>query len=433
MPVGLPIAEVVFWGIITFSLLVVIHEGGHFLAARAFGVKVHEFMIGLPGPAIRLRGRHTTFGVTAIPLGGYVRIAGMEPGAEDPLLATALSVAARGNGADEARRERINAVELAAELHVDEARAARLLATLLDYGALRAAEDDDVSYLPAAEPLEGETPDETLARVRSGTYRGKKTWQRVTILAMGVLTNLVTAVLVLTVVLALFGYYEASLRIGEVLPDSGAAAAGLDAGDELVAIDGRRLSGFPDLLLQVSRHKPGQEVTVDYVRGGRRATARVALGSAGDGEKADQPLLGIRPASVKRTFGPIAAFAESLRFVALTFAAIGSFFNPETFRFAVGNSQSVVGASVYVAEAAKAGPIDYAYIVAVLSLSLGAINLVPIPPLDGGKIVVEFIERIIGRPLRREVSLGLSVAGALLLFSLIGYLMYADVTRLSGG
>ncbi len=84
-----------FWGIITFSLLVLIHEGGHFAAARMFGVKVHEFMIGLPGPALRLHGKKTVYGITAIPLGGYVRIAGMEPGPENPLLGPALAAATR--------------------------------------------------------------------------------------------------------------------------------------------------------------------------------------------------------------------------------------------------------------------------------------------------------------------------------------------------
>ncbi len=70
---------------------------GHFLAARAFGVKVHEFMVGLPGPALRLHTKNMDWGVTAVPLGGYVRIAGMEPGAEDELLGEAL-VAVRDRG-----------------------------------------------------------------------------------------------------------------------------------------------------------------------------------------------------------------------------------------------------------------------------------------------------------------------------------------------
>ena len=81
----------IFWGVVTFSILVVLHEGGHFLAARAFGVKVHEFMIGLPGPALRLKTKKTTFGITVVPLGGYVRIAGMEPGPEDELMGPALA------------------------------------------------------------------------------------------------------------------------------------------------------------------------------------------------------------------------------------------------------------------------------------------------------------------------------------------------------
>ena len=85
-------------------ILVVIHEGGHFLAARVFGVKVHEFMIGLPGPAFRFQGKRTTYGVTAIPLGGYVRIAGMEPGPEDPLLGPALAASSPATATMDADR-----------------------------------------------------------------------------------------------------------------------------------------------------------------------------------------------------------------------------------------------------------------------------------------------------------------------------------------
>ena len=63
---------IIFWGVLTFSLLVVLHEAGHFVAARAFGLKVHEFMVGLPGPRIRFHGKKTTFGtaVAALPSKG---------------------------------------------------------------------------------------------------------------------------------------------------------------------------------------------------------------------------------------------------------------------------------------------------------------------------------------------------------------------------
>ena len=134
MPTG-PAA--IFWGGITFSLLVVIHEGGHFLAARAFKIKVHEFMIGLPGPALRFRSKRTGvfYGVTAIPLGGYVRIAGMEPGAEDELLGPALIAVRRlGN---------MHPLQLAEELRVTNDRASALLTTLADWGAVEAGPSTD--------------------------------------------------------------------------------------------------------------------------------------------------------------------------------------------------------------------------------------------------------------------------------------------------
>ena len=80
------------------------------------------------------------------------------------------------------------------------------------------------------------------------------------------------------------------------------------------------------------------------------------------------------------------------------------------------------------ADAARPGALDYAWLVALLSLSLGVMNILPIPPLDGGKVAVEIVERLRGRRCAR-VSLALSAAGAMLLFSLIVYLMYADVVR----
>ena len=83
----------VLYIVIVLSVLVFIHEGGHFLAARAFGVRVTEFMLGLPGPNIGFTWCGTKFGVTAVPLGGYAKVCGMEPGPEDPHLEDALAFA----------------------------------------------------------------------------------------------------------------------------------------------------------------------------------------------------------------------------------------------------------------------------------------------------------------------------------------------------
>jgi len=409
----------ILWGVLTFSILVVLHEGGHFLAARAFGVRVHEFMIGLPGPALRFRSRRskTAFGVTAVPLGGYVRIAGMEPGPEDELLAPALKIATLARRTDAAR--------LAEMMGISVKRASSLLATLADWGALEPAPDDDISYLAALQAEEDTDPAELLARARSVTYRALSKPKRIVVLSMGVLVNLFTALLVFTAVLGIWGYYTQSLTLYDVLADSPAEAAGLRPGDRITSVAGDEVDDWFALTRTVSAHEPGDGVEVGFVRDGVARRTTVTLGASETGDA----ILGVVSdiEKVEPSIGQAAI--ESVRMTGMVFVAIGGFFSPDTFQESLEGARGIVGITVEVAEAARIGPLNYAWIVALLSLSLGAINILPIPPLDGGKILMEVAEAIAGRQFDRRVSLGVSLTGAMLLFSLIGYLMYADVVR----
>ena len=407
----------VFWGVITFSLLVVLHEGGHFLAARIFGVKVHEFMVGLPGPAIRVRGKRTTYGVTAVPLGGYVRIAGMEPGPEDPLLEPALAFAVT--------RETLTANDLSEAIGVDLATADGLLVTLADWDALEQVEGERDVFRPRITLDATESPTALLDRARSVTYRALPTWKRVTVLLAGVAVNLLTALLVFTIVIAGWGYYRASLTIAEATPGKPAAVAGIRAGDKVASIDGVAIKEWQTLLDQIAKHKVGDTVKLTVTRDGRTVVFPLTLAKNDVG----RPVIGIAVGQEHYRPSLAASFGDSFRWMGMVFKAIGGFFNPSTFKQSVSQSTSVIGVSVIVSEAARTSAIDYAWVVALLSLSLGAMNVLPIPPLDGGKIALELLERLMGRPLPRNLSLGLSAAGTLLLFALIGYLMYSDVLR----
>ncbi|MFA5843593.1 MAG: M50 family metallopeptidase [Coriobacteriia bacterium] len=414
MSAVLGFVDTVFWGVLTFSLLIVLHEGGHYLAARLFGVRVHEFMIGLPGPALRIRRGRTAFGITAVPLGGYVRIAGMEPGEEDPDLARALEAAVVMGT--------VTAGDLAGALGITRDRAAALLTTLADYGSVEPS--DRTAYRALAEADPALDPAALLDSERRATYRGKSPLQRIAILSSGVVANIVAAILVFTVTLSVWGYYTPSLRIAEVQPGSAAARSGVLAGDRLVAMDGRQLKDWSSLLAAISGHRPGDSVGVTVRRGGTLVRLEATLGGSGA-----RALLGVSADLVRVRPSVLGAARESLRWTGMVFVAILDFFRPSTFARSVEGARSVVGISVEVARAVKQGPLDYAWLVALLSLSLGIMNVLPIPPLDGGKIAMEIVEAIHRRPLRREVSLGVSAVGAVLLFSLIGYLMYADVMR----
>jgi regulator of sigma E protease len=418
MPSGV---AALFWGVITFSLLVIIHEGGHFLAARLFGVKVHEFMIGLPGPALRYKSKRSgiSYGVTAIPLGGYCRIAGMEPGREDALLGPAVGLLA-----DRGRIAASDLAELLADRGADKDRASSLLATLEDWGAAEPMEDWP-EYRSLVERKPGESDDELLTRCRSTVYRGQPAWKRVTILAAGVIVNLVTAILIFTVTLSVWGIPTATLTIDTVQSASAAAKAGLKPGDTISALGGHAVSNWDAVLKTVEAAKPGNHLSITYVRAGSKATVEALLGRRSDG----MALLGVAPRSRNVPMAPLTALKESISWTGLVFVAIGQFFNPKTFSTAIGGARSVVGISYEVANAAKAGPLQYAWMIALLSLSLGVMNILPIPPLDGGKVLMEIIEKVARRPIRKELAYAISGLGTALLFSLIFYLMYADVVR----
>jgi regulator of sigma E protease len=407
-----------FWGVITFSLLVVIHEGGHFLTARMFGVKVHEFMIGLPGPAIRLHGKKTTYGITAIPLGGYVRIAGMEPGPEEPLLGPALGVVTRHGEA--------NAFTVATELGIEEAEADRLLITLADWDAVEPIKGEDYSYRSKFPADQADDTTGLLDKARASTYRALSTWKRVVVLSAGVVLNLITAVLVFTFVLSVFGYFVQSTEIETVQAGSAAEAAGIEPGDRLVALEGTEVDEWQVFVTRIAEQQPGDSVTVRLERDGEIYETEATLGRNPDTGLA---FLGIGVGVEHVRHNVFGALRESFSYIALTFTTIARLLNPQTFAATASQSASIIGASYIAAEAAEAGPLSYAFIIAALSLSLGVINIFPIPPLDGGKIALEIFEKLRGRPLSRRFSLGLSASGALMLFALIGYLMYADVVR----
>ena len=402
-----------FWGIISFSILILIHEAGHFAVARLFGLKVHEFMIGLPGPAIRIRGKKTTYGITAVPLGGYVRIAGMEPGPEDPRLGPVLSLLTERGPSD------AQAVAGALGYTVDAAEV--LLLTLADWDAVEPAGEDG---LYRSRFSADETPDSValLDRARRVTYRVLPTYKRVLLLSAGVIMNLVVAVAIFFVFVSAYGIH--TTRISEISPASAAEKAGLRTGDVITHVAEKRTRSWQAVMDRIGEFDQGATVTVRAQRGEQVVEVRATLGKH---PQTGKGMLGVSPSIEKP--GPLPALAESVSYIGLTFVAVLKFFDPSTFRQAVSQSSSVIGASYMAADAARESAASWAALMALLSLSLGVLNIFPIPPLDGGKIALEVVEKLRGRPLSRRFSLSFSAVGAALLLSLIGYLMYNDVVR----
>lgn len=409
------IVSTVFWGIVTLSILILLHEGGHFLSARLFGVRVREFMLGLPGPKLSFQLGDTTYGVTAIPLGGYVRIVGMEGDATNDKLEPLLAyVTMKQEGSPQSLYDYFD---------WSESEITGMLIALADWGAIELTDETWSSlYVPEL----AENPQALYQFATKDTYVALPFWKRVTILSSGVLVNIICAVVIFTVVLAGWGTYEDQ---GAVKPVTGGPAqqAGLYPGDDITAINGATVNSFNDITAVVQSYGPNETIELTLMRSQDVLTKTVVLGQNPETKVA---YLGVTPELTHVRPGLVGAFAKSFDYVRMTFDAILGFFTPSRFTESVKNSTSIVGISVIASQAVAAGPLEYAWLLAAISLSLGLMNLLPLPPLDGGKIVTEILEKILRRRLPMKLTLGASVAGFVLLFSLMAYLITVDIGRL---
>ena len=350
---------------IVLGFLVFIHEGGHFLAARAFGVRVSEFMIGLPGPNIGIQRGETKFGLTAIPLGGYARVCGMEPGEMSPhLKAVMTSVYARGTAIME---------DVAADCGITDDEAYEALEELVEWGTIvgpKKTDEFNVYRTPAIKSTGRErrrlrrmdmpvyerdegapdrllNPDAYFRDEYRQQYRSLPSWKRIVILLAGPGVNLLFAMVAFVLIYSLIGFdYQYS--------------------------DG----------------------TIQHV-----------------------------------TVSPLRAVEAGFTYIGMVVQAVAGLFNPQTAAETVSQSTSVIGIAVMSKSAFEAGFTNTLMFTAMLSVSLGIMNLLPIPPLDGGRFVVEVYQRIRRKVVGARAMNYLSFAGMALFMLFFIVMMNQDIQR----
>lgn len=447
MSVIASVASALFWGVLLLSVLVFVHEAGHYLAARALGVRVTEFFLGLPcrwrvyrkSPKVG-----TEIGVTPLLLGGYTRISGME-NSDDELLGDAAALVME--------RGRAGASEVAEALGCSEDHALDLLATLADWATVRVCDDDPAAVetvardanllteydrghdfsLPGStaagepHPLEM-TPAEFASAERSRTYLGTGFFGRCAMLVAGPLVNVLAAFLIFVCALMVRGvdYVPNVSTLGSVTEGSLAASAGLEAGDTVTSVGGVPVSTWEELVSAVEPYlQDGVDMELTYERDGRETTVVVDVPEGYDGG-----LLGIN--SMLLTYHPTfgEAASSALSYVGTVASYVARLVMPQHTMEVLEQSSSVVGIAAAASDAAAQGPFDFAMLAVAISLSLGFMNLLPIPPLDGGKILVEVVQLVIRRPLPAKVSNGLSYAGLVLLLLVFVIVLKNDVARI---
>ena len=334
--------------VIILSVLVFVHEGGHYLVARAFGVRVTEFMLGFPGPNIGFTWHGTKFGVTAVPLGGYARVCGMEPGAESPHLAGLMRVVYQHGT--------IDMEDAACELGISDDEAFAGLEQLVDWGTIempRKTDDYNTYRAPARDGFESgqarEVADEQALyeSERSQQYRSLGFFKRCAILIAGPAMNLLFAIIVFVIIYSVMGF--------DVTDESGAVS----------------------------------HITVD----------------------------------------PGRAIMAGFNYIGAVFMAILGLFNPQTAAETVSNSTSIVGIAVMSKSAFDAGIENFLAFSAMISVSLGLMNMLPIPPLDGGRFIIEIYQLIVRKSITRRALNALSAAGMILFIGFFLIMVNQDIQR----
>jgi len=421
--------------IFVLGVLIFVHELGHFLAARRIGVRVLTFSLGFGPKILSTRRGDTEYCISAIPLGGYVKMAGET--ADDP----------RTGRDDEflskTKWQRFQVLIMGPLMNI--ALAVVLMWVVLLRGADVPAFLDQppvVGAVPASSPAAkgGIKPGDRIVRVSGREVRD---WEQLSI-AIGtkpgreVPIELVRDGRAMTVRVTPDSQTKYEIgdigvlpnvhpRISAVSPGDPAEKAGLKTGDKVLAVNGRVMSFSAQLSEAISKH-PAEAITITIERGGE--TRDVSVTPAQRGKKG---VIGIGIQDEFKTIqpGPVQALWMSLernyQFGGLIFRTLAGLATRET---SPKQLMGPVAIAQLSGEYAAAGIIALLSLMASISLNLGILNLLPIPVLDGGHIFIMALEGLARRDFSAKVKEQMLLAGFVILMALMVTVIYNDLTRI---
>jgi regulator of sigma E protease len=446
------------WFVVAVSLLVTVHEFGHFWVARRLGFKVLRFSVGFGRPLWKKTAGadQTEYVIAAIPLGGYVKLLDEREGPVPPEeLARSFT-----------RRppwQRIVVLLAGPGFNI-------LFAILVLWGMFWANGETEIR------PLVGDVVAGSVAD-RAGLRSGDEIFaingapvagQRDVVFGLlDAMSGQGTALLAVhghggearTATLTVpnsterrrltepaelfkglgFEFWEPTVPavLGRVLPDGPAARAGLKTGDEITAIDGEPVRNFHDVIARVAG-RPGETISVRYLRNGASFDTRVAVA----GERVEGRLVGRIRVTTATTvklpdsllthtdLTPLAALGRAASEAENMTALQGRLF----WRMLIGqvslkNLSGPLSIAEYAGDSAQAGVAPFLGFLVLISLSLGFLNLLPVPILDGGQIVFQAVEWLKGTPLSERTQVLGQQVGIALLVLLMGVALFNDIAR----
>ena len=374
--------------VFVFSAVIAIHEFGHFAVAKLCGVQVNEFSIGM-GPVLLKKMHHgTQYSLRALPVGGFVALEGEE--------------SPESQQAEREERSDLEERPLSQRSGADSSP---------DGGA---SKEEEISR-PTGKPL-NEAP----------------VWQRALIMAAGACMNFLLGFVVMAIVLAAQNEPITSRVIYAVEDGALCGQTGLEAGDKVLAVNGRRCFVANDMLYELMRTED-YSASFTVLRDGKKVELpRVQFDTWQDEDGETHMSLGFTVYGIRKT--PVNVIKEAwnsvLYYGRIIFTSLMDLLRG---RESINDLSGPVGIVTAIGQAASYGWQDLLELLALITVNVGIFNLLPFPALDGGKVVFLLIEGVTGHAVPEKIQSGLTLAAFALLFALMIFATYNDIVRLVTG
>lgn len=417
--------------IVVFGVLVTVHELGHLIVAKRAGIMCPEFAIGMGPKIFSYKFNDTVYTIRLLPVGGYVRMASsdMEINPLNPGMRVQLKLNDLGEIThilldDKHNFNDIEEIEIVSSDIQD----------AMSINAMRTYDNVETSYKIAREAYY--VQDSELERIapKSARFESKSVMARFWTLFAGPLMNFVLAFVLFTLLFYINGKPVDEPIVGMVAEDTPAEEAGLVEGDRLLTINDTEVDSWDHMSEIIQEEGESTlDIEVEHPDSGEvrdlEMTPVINVTELPDGETAERLIIGIGAASEEGTIAPLWwGVQQTYEMGTLIFELVVQLFISifeGTFSFDMLNGP--VGIYKVTEEVAAQGLLVLMNFTAVLSVNLGIMNLLPIPALDGGRILFVLYEGIFRKPLNKKVEINIQLLGVLFLLIIMVLVTWSDI------
>ncbi|GGC90136.1 zinc metalloprotease [Thalassobacillus devorans] len=409
--------------ILMFGVLVFVHEWGHLIFAKRAGMLAREFAIGFGPKIFAFTRNETLYTIRLLPVGGYVRVAGEDP--EIIELKAGHHVGLEFNEQGKVNKIIVNNKSKHPNARVIEVEKADLDHRLVIEGY---EIDEDEKLFFEVDPKAFFVMDEKETQIApyNRQFASKTVGQRAMQLFAGPLMNFVLAIIIFFILGFIQGVPVNEAQIGNIVEDTPAEQAGLQQGDEIVAIEGQQVATW-DEFTEIVRNNPDTEMDFTVIRNGQEQEFSVTPAAI------EQQDVKIGQIGVERAFED--SFLKTIQFgftqtydwTVLILTNLGKLV---TGQFSLDMLSGPVGIYDATDKVVQTGIINYLMWSAILSINLGIVNLLPLPALDGGRLLFVGIEAVRGKPIDPQKEGVVHFIGFALLMLLMLVVTWNDIQRL---